>query len=288
MDRVSLLGSISIFTGLSPEDLQALACRCAERRYSAGQMIFNQGDQSDAMYIVADGHVNIHLPGEGSRRISLKDISRGEFFGELSLFDDQPRSASVLATTDVDLLELSRKTLSDYMENRPRAAMAVLRTMAGRLRQTNEILSARAARNVVEEVEKSLTWKEHLADKVAEFNGSWSFIIGLLLLTVGWTVFNAMPRWGQHFDPYPYQFYNLILGIFVGLQGPLIMMSQNRQSVKDRMRAENDFKVNLKNEVNIETLLRELGEFRAEATAKLERLEQGVDATGGGATKAST
>jgi uncharacterized membrane protein len=271
--RASLLATIPLFEGLAVDDLHALAQHVVERRYRAGEMVFHMGELSSAMYIVADGQVNIHLPGEASRRISLKDIARGEFFGELALFDEKPRSASVLATTDAVLLELSRETLSSYLERRPRAAMAILKMMAERLRETNAMLSERAAKNVVEELEKNLTWKDRLADKVAELNGSWSFIVGLMLLTLGWTAVNLwLSR--SAFDPYPYVFFNLLLAILVALQGPLIVMSQNRQVLKDRASAETDFKVNLKNEVNIETILRELGEFRAEANTRLESLER--------------
>src|SRR5262245_62177831 len=117
------------------------------------------------MYIIAQGHVNIHLPGENSRRVSLKDISVREYFGELARFDDKPRSASALATTDAVLLELSRETLSEYLERRPRAAMSILRTMAERLRETNAMLSERAAKNVVEEIEAALSWSDQLTNK---------------------------------------------------------------------------------------------------------------------------
>jgi uncharacterized membrane protein len=231
-----------------------------------------QGDPGSEMYIVASGHVNIFLPGESSRRISLKDIAHGEYFGELALFDDKPRSASALATTDAVLLALSRETLSRYLAERAGAAMNILRTIAERLRETNAMLSERAAKNSVEEIEKNLSWSERLADKVAELNGSWAFIVFLLGLTLTWMVFNSFIQKNQ-FDPYPFVFFNLLLAVLVALQGPLIVMSQNRQSLKDRARAETDFKVNIKNEVNIETILRELGEFRAESNTRLERLE---------------
>jgi len=196
--------------------------------------------------------------------VSLKDISRGEFFGELALFDEKPRSASALATTDTVLYELKRATLAAFLEHHPSAAMAILRTMSGRMRETNALLHARVARNVNEEFERQLSWSDHLADNVANLNGSWRFIIFLLVLTAIWCLGNSAMMGKAALDPYPYQFFNLALGILVGLQGPLIMMSQNRQARKDRARAESDFQVNLKNEVNIETLLRELGEFRAE------------------------
>jgi len=268
MDAVELLRSIPMFDGLSEEDLAALSATLRVRAFKAGSMIFKLGDAGDAMYIVAAGDVNIHLPGEDSRRISLKDIARGEYFGELALFDEGPRSASALATTDASLLELQRETLASYLESRPRAAMALLRTMSAHLRQTNMLLSARAAKNVDEEFEKNLSWSDRLADGVAELNGSWWFIGFLILMTFAWCVVNTGLFLQEPPDPYPYQLFNLALGIMVGLQGPLIVMSQNRQSRKDRARAETDFKVNLKNEVNIETLLRELSEFRAEAAER--------------------
>lgn len=277
-----------MFEGLTDDDVEHLASSLVEKKLKAGEMIFNQGDAGTEMYIVAEGHVNIHLPGEASRRVSLKDIARGEYFGELALFDDKPRSASALATTDATLLELGRDTLSAYLERRPRAAMAILRTIAERLRETNAMLSERAAKNVVEEIEKNLSWSDRLADKVAELNGSWAFILILIGLTALWAIVNYQTV-SQHipflqvtseegkvtsFDPYPFVFYNLLLAILVALQGPLIVMSQNRQSLKDRKTAETDFKVNLKNEVNIESILRELGEFRAEANTRLEALEK--------------
>jgi CRP/FNR family cyclic AMP-dependent transcriptional regulator len=268
-----LFRTIPMFEGLAEDDLQLLAASVTPKPYTAGQMIFHQGDAGGEMYIVARGHVNIHLPGDGSRRVSLKDITRGEYFGELALFDDKPRSASALATTDAVLFELSRATLSTYLERRPRAAMAILRTMAERLRETNAMLSERAAKNVVKEIEENLDWPDRLADRVAELNGSWAFIVGLLGLTVGWTIINVLLE--HPFDVFPYVFFNLLLAILVALQGPLIVMSQNRQTLKDRAQAETDFKVNLKNEVNIETILRELGEFRAEANRRLEELEKG-------------
>lgn len=266
-----------MFEGLNEEDLRVLATSLTERRFNAGQVIMNQGDAGTSMFIVARGDVNIHLPGEASRRISLKDIASGEYFGELALFDDKPRSASAVATTDAILLELDRQTLSRYLTQRPHAAMTLLRTLATRLRETNEMLSQRAAKNVVQDIESNLTWSQKLADKVAELNGSWAFILFLLFLTLGWVIVNTKsinPSW---FDEYPYQFYNLALAVLVALQGPLIVMSQNRSTIKDRAQAETDFKVNLKNEVNIETLLREVGELRAETNQRLERMEKVLD-----------
>jgi CRP/FNR family cyclic AMP-dependent transcriptional regulator len=276
MDNEDLLAAIPMFEDLGPEDVADLAKAVVPRHFSAGQMIIQQGEKGTSMFIVVDGNVNIHLPGEQSRRISLKDISAGEYFGELSLFDDKPRSASAVATTDTKLLELDRETLYTYLQSRPHAAIVLLSTLAARLRATNEMLSQRAAKNAVQEVESQLTWSQRLADKVAELNGSWAFILILLGTTGGWFAINAEAINAGAFDPYPYVFFNLLLAILVALQGPLIVMSQNRSAIKDRAQAETDFQVNLKNEVNIETLLRELGELRSETAGRLERLERAV------------
>jgi uncharacterized membrane protein len=145
--------------------------------------------------------------------------------------------------------------------------------MAERLRETNALLSQRAATNAVKEIEENLTWGQRFADKIAELNGSWSFILFLLALSFGWSFANSVLA-KSTFDPYPYQFYNLFLAVLVALQGPLIVMSQNRQTMKDRATAETDFRVNLKNEVGIETIQRDLGAFRAETTTRLEVLER--------------
>jgi len=271
MSYAELLARVPMFENLADDDRQALAQSLVERKFTAGEIIMNLGDRGTSMFIVAEGHVNIYLPGEASRRISLKDITTGEHLGEIALFDDRPRSASAVATTDATLLELDRDTLSRYLAQRPQGAMTLLRTLAARLRATNEMLSQRAAKNVVAELESKLTWSQKLADRVASLNGSWTFILLLFGLALVWIVINAPSLAG--FDPYPYVFFNLLLAILVALQGPLIVMSQNRSSLKDRAQAETDFQVNLKNEVNIETLLRELGEMRAEMNQRLLALE---------------
>ena len=284
VDQAGLLREIPLFEALSSDDLGVLASRLVERSYRAGEVIFNQGDAGDEMYIVADGHVNIHLPGEASRRISLKDIGRGEYFGELGAVRRQAALGQRAGHHRRGAARADARDARDATWSTDRtAAMAMLRTMAERLRETNAMLSERAAKNVVEELERNLSWSDRLADKVAELNGSWAFILGLLLLTPAWIVINAPGVLGPPFDAYPYVFFNLVLAILVALQGPLIVMSQNRQALKDRAQAETDFKVNLKNEVNIETILRELGEFRAETTARLAVLESRngrSDATG--------
>jgi len=276
MRPADLLAQIPLFQGLSDEDREALAARLAEKSFKSGDIVFSQGDQGASMYIVQSGSVQIYLPSSGKDAppVVLKDLRTGEYFGELAIFDDKPRSASVRALTDTVLLELTRDELGEHLGRSKTAAMTILSEMAERLRETNAMLSQRAAKDVVKEFEENLTWSQRLADKVAELNGSWAFITFLLLLSLSWAGANKfLPH---PFDEYPYQFYNLALAILVALQGPLIVMSQNRQSAKDRATAETDFRVNLKNEVGIEKMLAELGAHRAETTKRLESLERAL------------
>jgi CRP/FNR family cyclic AMP-dependent transcriptional regulator len=286
-----LLAQISLFQGLADEDREALAARLTEKNFKGGDIVFSQGEKGSSMYVVQSGAVQIYLPSKEKDLppVVLKDLRTGEYFGELAIFDDKPRSASVRALVDTVLLELTREELGEHLGRSTKAAMTILSEMAERLRETNAMLSQRAAKDVVKEFEENLTWGQRLADKVAELNGSWAFILMLLGLTALWCIVN-MPAIAPHlglatagedgkiaigFDPFPYILYNLVLAILVSLQGPLIVMSQNRQSSKDRAQAETDFRVNLKNEVGIEKMLAELGAMRAETNKRLEALASG-------------
>jgi CRP/FNR family cyclic AMP-dependent transcriptional regulator len=293
LNHADLLAQISLFEGLSDEDRAALALRMQERKYKAGEAVFSMGEKGSSMYIVLSGAVQIFLPpkDKDGERVALKDARTGEYFGELSLFDDKPRSASVDATVETTLLELTRDEFAEHLSRSKTAALSILSEMAERLRETNAMLSQRAAMNAVKEVEENLTWGQRLAEFVANLNGSWAFILFLIGLSTVWAIVN-MPAIAPHiglatagddgkvqgFDPYPYILYNLVLAILVALQGPLIMMSQNRQSLKDRAQAETDFRVNLKNEVGIETLVRELGAFQVETLKRLDVLERAARA----------
>jgi uncharacterized membrane protein len=293
MRPADLLAQIQLFQGLADEDREALAARLAEKSFRSGDIVFSQGDLGSSMYIVQSGAVQIYLPSadKDTPPVVLKDLRTGEYFGELSLFDDKPRSASVRAMVDTVLLELTREELGEHLGRSSRAAMTILSEMGQRLRETNAMLTQRAAKDASKEFEENLSWSQRLADKVAELNGSWAFILMLLGLTVTWSVVNV-PSVAEHiglylkgddgkitgFDPFPYILYNLVLAILVSLQGPLIVMSQNRQTAKDRATADVDFRVNLKNELGIEKMLAELGAMRAEVGKRLEVLERSARA----------
>src|SRR5262249_32697591 len=144
------------------------------------------------MYIIESGEVRIHLSGSMPQPLSLRSLGPGEFFGELSMFDKQPRSASAVALHDTVLLELRHEAFEAYLSRRPRVAMTIFRTMSLRLRETNSMLSGQAARNVDEEFDRNVTWSDKLADAVAHLNGSWKFIGGLLTFTGLWCIFNSL------------------------------------------------------------------------------------------------
>jgi len=277
--RIDLLRSVQLFDGLADADLASLGDGCMERTVPSGSDIFHRGDMGSSMYIIVAGQVSIYLPDQGSRRMTLNDMAAGEYFGEVALFDDLPRSASASAITDVVLLELGRTALVNMVEQRPSAALAMLRTMSGRVRNMSSVLEDLVSKNAVAEFEKRLTWTDRLADRVARINGSWAFILALFALTAAWVLLNSPGVVGwPPFDQYPFVFFNLLLAVLVGLQGPLILMSQNRETEKEREKAEMDYTVNLKNEVNIQTLLRELGEFRLETANRMEHIEQSLRA----------
>ena len=278
MNRSDLLAKVPLLRGLPDADRAALGSRLTERQFAAGERIFDKDSAGTSMFIVASGAVSIFLPPSGgaggiaAQRVILREVVPGEHFGELALFDEQPRSASAEATVATVLLELSREDfVADVIRSRA-AVLSILGEVAQRLRDTNNLLSQRAAKDAFQEIHENLTWAERLADRVAELNGSWTFILCLLAFSALWSLANAVVP--HPVDGYPYVFFNLLLGLMVALQGPLIMMSQNRQTQQDRAQAASDFRVNLKNEVGIETLLREVASMRREVEKRLTRIEE--------------
>lgn len=258
----SELRKVPLFSGLSDHDIEALSARLALRRVPAGQVVFARGDAGASLFVVLEGAVRIFLPPrrQDEEPIVLKELRRGAFFGEMALLERQPRNASAAAVDDALLGELSREGFVEFLQTSSEAIMAMLGEMSERLSATTRLLEAPAARDVNREADDKLTWGQRLADRAAQLNGSWSFVALLLGLSGAWCAVNAAQRLA--FDPYPYQFFNLFLAVLVALQGPLIMMSQNRQSQKERLHAETDYRVNLKNEVGIAQIQLELAQLR--------------------------
>ncbi len=274
MTRQELLANIPLFESLTPEDLDALSKRLEQAEYVEGDVVFHQGDQGSSLFLIEDGAVEISY-GEGRGRVTLATLFTGQYFGELSLFDGAPRSATATAAKRSRLIRLDRDDLVDFVNKNPSAALRIIAEMSERLRQTNELMSRQVSRNVLEEEEEHLTLGQRVADRVAAFGGSWPFIFLFAVVMVLWMGINVV-RW-TGFDPYPFILLNLVLSTLAALQAPVIMMSQNRQSSKDKLLAENDYQVNLKAEMEIAALMR----GQAELLARLAFLERMIARRGG-------
>jgi uncharacterized membrane protein len=267
MDAAHMLANLPLFDDIPREDIEDLVEHLVRKTFKEGEAIFAKGDPGTSMFLVAGGTVAIQLQSEGGAKVIVKEVHIGQYFGELALFDAKPRSASAIAKTDCEVLELSRATLHEHILKSPRIALAILAELSERLRETNEMVSARAAKDVNKEIDEKATFGNRIADRVAEVAGSWTFILSFIGVLVTWMAVNsvALSKALLHqepFDPFPFIFFNLILSIVAAFQGPVIMMSQNRQSLKDRAQAETDFRVNLKNELGIEMIQRSLAEVK--------------------------
>lgn len=268
MDRLTLLRTIPLFESLAEEDLSALVSRLREERFEAGTTVFSQGDEGDAMYLIEEGAVDI-VAGTGKQRVTLASLFKQQYFGELSLLDGAPRSAMAVATRATVLLALERDDFVDFIKRRPEAALLIMHEIGERIRATNELMTRTVTRNVLEEEEEKLSLGARVADRVAAFGGSWPFIFLFGGFMASWMLWNSLAG-GWAFDPLPFMFLNLFLSTIAALQAPVIMMSQNRQSSKDKALAVNDYQVNLKNEVAIDKILR----GQAELMQRLGALEQ--------------
>jgi CRP/FNR family cyclic AMP-dependent transcriptional regulator len=271
MDRIELLQTIPLFESLERDDLNALASRLREVRVEAGTTVFAQGDQGDSMYVIENGAVDI-VAGAGKQKVIVASLFKQQYFGELSLLDGAPRSATAVANRASQLLALDRDDFVEFIKRRPDAALSIMHEVGERIRATNELMTRTVTRNVLEEEDKKLTMGERVADMVAAFGGSWPFIFIFGGFMAVWMVWNSVMREPLAFDPLPFMFLNLFLSTLAALQAPIIMMSQNRQSTKDKALAVNDFQVNLKNEMSIDKILRSQGEVVQRLTALEQRL----------------
>ena len=257
------LSSIPLFKRLTPEELEQLALGVDQVNFKAEETVFNEQDNGDALYVVDSGLVRIWVLDEDVKPVTLAELKPGEFFGELAVLDRGARSTNATAIIDTELHRLSSDDFEQFLLKHPDVAIDVICEIGSRMRQTNVLVSQRATRNINVEMQEKLTIGQHIADRVASFGGSWTFIIIYVSFLVAWMAFNTFVlihygrgENGAQFDPYPYTLLNLMLSMTAALQAPIIMMSQNRAAEKDRLAAEQDFKVNLKSELMLEELMR--------------------------------
>jgi len=252
---IDTLRHVPLFESLDDEAAAEL-CHLLESIDSrAGSVLFRAGDEGDAMYLIERGKIRICVRATDGHEVTLTELEHGDFFGEMALLGGQRRSADAVVAEDARLAVLSREHFLSFMRGTPNVALEMLTALANRLRHTDELLRHTATRNVNVEEAARLTLADRAADIIAEFGGSWKFIIFEIGLFLLWVLLNTWLLFDKVFDPYPYVFLNLVLGIICGLQAPIIMMSQNRQSHKDRLRADLDYQVNLKNELALQEIL---------------------------------
>jgi len=256
---IDTLRQVQLFESLDDDAAKQLCELLETLDCEAQKVMFRAGDAGDAMYLIERGKVRICVQATDGHEVTLTELGRGDFFGEMALLDGKRRSANAVVAEDARLAVLSREHfLSFVMGGNPSVALEMLTALANRLRHTDELLRHSTTRNVNEEEAAQLTMADRAADKIAEFGGSWKFIIFEIGLFLLWMLLNTWLLFDKGFDPYPYVFLNLVLGIICGLQAPIIMMSQNRQSHKDRLRSDLDYQVNLKNELALQEILKRL------------------------------
>jgi CRP/FNR family cyclic AMP-dependent transcriptional regulator len=262
-EEAQSLARVPIFKRLEPHELEHLAQEVDQVNFKAGETIFNEHDRGDSLYVLETGSVRIWVFDEDVKEVTLAELKPGDFFGELAVLDRGERSSSATAIVDTHLHRLSSDDFQKFLMEHPDASIDVICEIAARMRQTNLLVSQRTSRNINVEMEERATIGQRVADKVASFGGSWTFIIIYVAFLVGWMGINTFVlvhygrgENGAQWDPYPYILLNLMLSMTAALQAPIIMMSQNRAAEKDRLAAEQDFKVNLKSELMLEELVR--------------------------------
>jgi CRP/FNR family transcriptional regulator, cyclic AMP receptor protein len=258
---VETLRHVPLFESLDDKAAREL-CQLLEPLDSkAKSVLFRAGDAGDSMYLIERGKVRICVHTKDGREVTLAELGRGDFFGEMALLDGERRSADAIVAEDAKLALLSREHFLTFMRNTPEVALEMLTALANRLRHTDELLRHSATRNVNVEEAAQLTLADRAADIIAEFGGSWKFIMAAAIVLNLWillNVFAAVLLGRQGFDPYPFLFLSVALNMLQIFQAPIILMSQNRQSHKDRLRAEIDYQINLKNELALNEIIQRL------------------------------
>ena len=255
---IETLRHVPLFESLDDEAALKL-CGLVESIDSKAQtFLFRAGEEGDAMYLIERGKVRICVQATDGREMILTELGRGDFFGEMALLDGQKRSADAVVAEDARLAVLSREHFLSFVRGSPDIALEMLTALANRLRHTDELLRRSATRNVNVEDAAQLTLADRASDLIAEFGGSWKFIIAAVFFFNVWVVINSWLLANSGFDPYPYLLLSTAINMLAVLQAPIILMSQNRQSHKDRLRAEIDYQVNLKNELALNEIIERL------------------------------
>ena len=253
---VEVIRSVPLFATLDDRGVRLLSEAAVPGTFQAGEPIFRVGDIGDGMYFIERGKVRIHAPDSLGQNVTLAELGPGDFFGEMAVLSRNARTATATALTEARVHRLSQPLTLAILRLHPDAALEIARVSAARLERTDLLLRERVSRNLNDEETAHMTLADRMADRIAAFGGSWRFIFGSLALILLWIAINTFLLRQKAFDPYPYVLLNLVLAVITGLQAPMILMAQNRQNEKDRLRADLDYKLNLKNELVLSELLR--------------------------------
>lgn len=255
---VETLRQVPLFESLDDKAARELCQLLEPLDAKAKTVLFRAGEAGDSMYLIERGKVRICVQTKDRHEVTLAELGRGDFFGEMALLDGKPRSADAVVAEDAKLALLSREHFLSFMRSSPDVALEMLTALANRLRHTDELLRHSATRNVNVEEAAQLTLADRAADIIAEFGGSWKFIFAAVLFFNTWVVINTLLFEKMGFDVYPFLLLSTGINMLAVLQAPIILMSQNRQSHKDRLRAEIDYQVNLKNELALNEIIQRL------------------------------
>ncbi len=252
-----VLKNVPLFALLDDDETAVLASQVGMKTFASRERIYKIGEPSGPAYVVVSGKVLVTTVDEDQQEVVVDEPSEGQFFGFASMIEQTPHQTTAMALEETTCLEVSRVNIAVLLERKPLAGMDLLTTLGRQFHATQGLVRVRASRNPNELIEEQATLGERIADSVARFGGSWAFIISFGVLLTVYTSINIALR-NSAWDPYPFILLNLFLSMLAALQAPVIMMSQNRQDTKDRLRGELDFAVNRRAESEIQGLARKL------------------------------
>jgi CRP/FNR family cyclic AMP-dependent transcriptional regulator len=251
------LKHVPLFSLLDDEEAAVLASQVEIKRFAPRQRIYKMGDQDGQAYIMMSGAVRVTTIDEDHQEVTVDQPAHGEFFGFASMLEQTPHETSAIAIEETICLEVDRHDIAVLLQRKPLAGMDMLTVLGRQFHASQQLVRLRASRNPNEMIETQATLGERIADEVARFGGSWTFIIIFLVALVIYAAINIGLR-AAAWDPYPFILLNLFLSMLAAIQAPVIMMSQNRQDTKDRLRGELDYDVNRRAESEIQGLSRKL------------------------------
>jgi uncharacterized membrane protein len=255
--KPELLGSVPLFALLDKDETEVLASQVEVKTFSPRERIYKMGDAGGRAYVMVTGKVRVSTVDEDGQEVIVDEPSVGEIFGFASMLEQTPHHTNAIALEESTCLEIDRDDIAVLLERKPHAGMDLLTVLGRQFHAAQELARGRASRNPNDIIEKETTLGERVADSVAGFGGSWTFISLFGMTLVVYTLINILLD-KKAWDPYPFILLNLFLSMLAAIQAPVIMMSQNRQNTRDRLRSELDFDVNRRAETEIQGLARKL------------------------------